>query len=205
MQIISLSFLNGERTNQWKCFGVFLTISVPLIIATATLPALNPLFFILNLLIGVLGWTYLEYHLHRFWTHKKNGATKEGSLGRHIHHHTHPAEIKVTALQRGVLIIITILFLVASVTWNNYFTVMAGFTGGFSYSFFSHWLLHQKWSAKICPNLHRFHIWHHCKQPDKCFGFSTILWDLVFGTHAPKDAVISKKVMQFYYGEHSHE
>lgn len=204
MRNISLSFLDGDRASQWKCFSVFLTIAAPLQIIAAWISA-DAVFFILNLVTGILSWTYLEYHLHRFWTHKSNGAVKKHSLGRHMHHHKHPTEIKVTPLQRFLLIIFTSLFLAVAVILNNYFTIVAGFAGGFAYSFFSHWLLHQQWSASVCPNLHRFHIWHHCRYPDKCFGFSTVLWDLVFGTVPPKDTVISRKTLQFYYGHHADE
>jgi len=117
-----------------------------------------------------------------------------------MHHHKHPTEITVSWLQRLILFSISSVLLITSMAWNTYFTIFAGFAIGFSYSFFSHWILHQTWSKKLCPRLHHFHIHHHCKYPNRCFGFSTILWDVVFKTTPPKNASISQRVTQFYYG-----
>lgn len=201
---ISISFLNGNRNSQLKCFGIFLTLIIPLLIINELLPERKMIFFFLNLFTGILSWTYLEYHLHRFWTHTKNGGPKQGSFQRHIHHHKHPTEIKITFLQRLVLVGISSLLFIISFVWNNYFTILTGFFIGFSYSFFSHWILHQPWSNKIFPTLHRYHIYHHCKHPDKCFGFSTTLWDKIFGTIPSKQEKISENIIQFYYGQHYH-
>lgn len=187
---------------QLRCFGVFILLTSPILLATRLFEASPRVFFVLNFLIGWVAWTYLEYHLHRFWTHNKNGSSKEGDFLRHMHHHKHPTEITVTWVQRMVLSSISCVLLITSVAWNSYFTIFTGFVIGFSYSFFSHWILHQPWSRKFFPNLHRFHIHHHCKHPDKCFGFTTILWDLVFKTVPPKNAKISERIIQFYYGHH---
>jgi dihydroceramide fatty acyl 2-hydroxylase len=187
---------------QLKCFGIFLLIVLPLLLTTIFLVKNPVLFFILNFLPGLLGWTYLEYHLHRFWTHNKSANATREAFKRHVHHHKHPTEIKVTTAQRTILLSVSILLFSLSIKWNNYFTVPVAFIIGFSYSFFSHWILHQGWSAKIFPRLHRFHIHHHCKYPDRCFGFSTIFWDLIFQTTPPKDAVITERIIQFYYGHH---
>lgn len=187
---------------QLKCFSIFLLIVLPLLSTTIFLVKNPVLFFIFNFLPGLLGWTYLEYHLHRFWTHNKSANATREAFKRHVHHHKHPTEIKVTTAQRTILLSVSILLFSLSIKWNNYFTVPVAFIIGFSYSFFSHWILHQGWSVKIFPRLHRFHIHHHCKYPDLCFGFSTIFWDLIFQTAPPKDAVITERIIQFYYGHH---
>jgi len=191
-----------SNQEQLKCFSVFLLIVLPLPL-TAIFLVKNPvLFFILNFLPGLLSWTYLEYHLHRFWTHNKSANATREAFKRHVHHHKHPTEIKVTTAQRIILLSGSILLFSLSIKWNNYFTILVAFVIGFSYSFFSHWILHQGWSVKIFPRLHCFHIHHHCKYPDRCFGFSTIFWDLIFQTTPPKDAVITERIIQFYYGHH---
>jgi len=56
----SLSFLNGEREGQLKCFGVFLALSTPLIMIDVWLQYRSA-FLCLNLFMGILSWTYLEY------------------------------------------------------------------------------------------------------------------------------------------------
>lgn len=191
-------------SGQLKCFSVFVIIVLPCVFIAVFAAPCRAIFFIFNFLAGLLGWTYLEYHLHRFWTHNKNADVTKLAYQRHVHHHKHPTEIKVTAKQRVILFSLSVALLTISVWWNSYFTILAGLTIGFGYSFFSHWILHQTWSRKICPRLHRYHIHHHCKYPDRCFGFSTVFWDLIFKTTPPKNAMIPDKIIRFYYGKHDH-
>ncbi|HET9825284.1 MAG TPA: sterol desaturase family protein [Chitinophagaceae bacterium] len=187
--------------SQDQCFLIFLLVTMPVVLC-AVLINHPVMFFMFNFLAGVLAWTYLEYHMHRFWTHSKRSNSNQVAFQRHKHHHKNPTEIKVTNVQRLALLWLSAALFAASVLWNNYFTMFAGFAIGFSYSFFSHWILHQPWAKKLFPRLHQFHIHHHCKYPNKCFGFSTIFWDLVFKTTPPKNAAISERIIQFYYGQH---
>ncbi len=196
----AVAFIAKERKSQLKCFAIFLSIAAPVVLVSSFFPLRAPVFFLLNFLTGILCWTYLEYHLHRFRAHKKKGKKSRGKVyNSHLHHHKHPTEIKVTGVQRTVFFILSGLFFYLAVIWNNYFTLAAGFIAGLSYSFFSHWMLHKAWSRKLCPQLHRFHIHHHCKYPDRCFGFSTTLWDHVFRTLPPPEEKISSGIYSFYY------
>jgi dihydroceramide fatty acyl 2-hydroxylase len=113
---------------------------------------------------------------------------QEKPLFRHMHHHKHPTEIKVTALQRLVLFLISCGLVSISVVWNNYFTVFTGWSIGFCLLIFQSLDAASKLVKKIWPHLHRFHIHHHCRYPNKCFGFTTIFWDVVFKTAPPKNA-----------------
>ena len=189
---------------QFKCLSIFLFLIVPFVAVNMFMQTTPTIFFLMNLLIGILCWTYLEYHLHRFWTHNKNANSTKEAFKRHVHHHKHPTEIKVTSRQRMVLFFISIALFIIAAFLNNFLTIFVGFAVTFSYSFFSHWILHQTWSRKLFPRLHRFHIHHHCKYPDRCFGFTTTFWDVIFKTTPPKQAEITEKIMQFYYGIHKH-
>jgi hypothetical protein len=189
------------RTKQHlKCFAIFCLFILPF---STLLFIVNSagVFLLLNLFMGLFCWTYFEYHLHRFWTHTEHGETKTQLVKSHLHHHHHPTEIKVTAVHRTILSAGCLVLLFLAIRWNNYFSIAAGFFIGFSYSFFSHWMLHQPWSKKIMPRLHKFHIHHHCKYPNRCFGFTTPLWDHIFGTTPPRGVIISDRVIQFYYGD----
>jgi Fatty acid hydroxylase superfamily len=191
----------NTTAHQWKCFSIFLLFAIPLTGASAALANHPVPFFISNTLLGLLAWTYLEYHLHRFWSHGTMREKPSAALERHLHHHKHPGDIKVSAMQRTILLLVSALLFAVSAWWNNYFTLFAGFFSGFAYSFFSHWLLHRAWSARLFPRLHRFHIHHHCKHPDRCFGFTTVFWDIIFRTIPPPAAPINSRIMNFYYGQ----
>jgi 4-hydroxysphinganine ceramide fatty acyl 2-hydroxylase len=195
---------NYSSLDQVKCICIFLLVTLPVLLVSLLFSRSQVPFFVFNFLTGILGWTYLEYHYHRFWTHSKRSDSNQLAFQMHKHHHKHPTEIKVTASQRVGLLSGSIVLFAAAVLWNSYFTIFAGFAIAFAYSFFSHWILHQAWSKKVFPHLHQFHIHHHCKYPDRCFGFSTIFWDIVFKTTPPRNAVISDRIIQFYYGHHDH-
>jgi len=51
----------------------------------------------------------------------------------------------------------------------------------------------------VSKNLLNYHIVHHCKEPDTCFGSSTTWWDRVFGTTPHKTKGISERILAFYY------
>lgn len=187
---------------QLRCFAIFVLLVSPILVITSWLVKAPVPFFILNILTGLLSWTYLEYHIHRFWTHNKNANSSKQIYLTHMHHHKHPTEIKVTGTQRRILFLISAVLFIVSAWWNTYFSILTGLIAGFAWSCVSHWILHRSWSRKVFPRLHRFHIHHHCKYPDRCFGFSTVLWDVVFNTMPPKNAVIPDRIIEFYYGHH---
>ena len=117
----------------------------------------------------------------------------------HHHHHTHPSEIRVTHGQRLYMALIGILLILFSLTFDIYtefsrrildrnFLVFIG-------ALFSSSTLVQK----SVPELLNYHIVHHCKQPDRCFGISMALWDKVFNTGPRKNTIISQRIIDFLF------
>ena len=123
---------------------------------------------------------------------------------RHQHHHTHPTDIKVTCMQRVIMVTISFSLIAASVYFNNHFTFFAGICVGINWFFLIHYFLHQTWAKKVFPRLLNFHIVHHCKYPNRCFCFSLTLWDDLFNTGIPPGTVISPRIIDFYFGEEHH-
>ena len=204
MKGITFSRQSPQKRQQWICFTVYVIIMLLLLMITGIFSKNKIIFFVMLSITGFISWTYVEYHMHRFWTHNKTSKLTKGAYKSHMHHHQHPTEIKVTQTQRIILFVVSSLLFAVSIRWNNYFTLFTGFFIGFTYSLFSHWMLHQPWSRKFFPQLHRFHIYHHYKYPDRCYGFSSTLWDHIFHTTPPKAAVIAEPVIQFYYGKAGH-
>lgn len=148
---------------------------------------------------GWFVWTFAEYILHRFWNHAK-GVNKDNSLvQRHQHHHTHPTEIKVSGMQRLMMILLCAALVWLSVWLSPYLMVLAGIGTGIFWFVMMHYFLHQRWAKKIFPRLVRYHVVHHCKEPDSCYGISTAWWDRLFGTAPQTNRTISQKVLTFYY------
>ena len=153
------------------------------------------------LFTGWVLWTLSEYLAHRFWMHPTLKNEKPESPFNHLYHHKHPTEIKVTHFHRSFSLIIALILLGIGVWLNNYFTLFIGYFMGFVLYNFLHFWLHQEWSAYWLPALHKSHIHHHCKFPDKCFGVSTTLWDQLFNTASPRNAIISNRIRLFYFNK----
>lgn len=185
-----------------RCVTSFLSILIPLLLFIIISRPYSSWFFQAGLLFtGWFSWTFAEYMLHRFGHHEQGREKLNASQQLHQYHHTHPKEIRVTLLQRVFFFCISAASLWLSFRFNNYFSLISGFVCGITTFFVMHYLLHQKWSLKIFPRLHRFHIHHHCKYTDRCHGISVPWWDILFKTTPPEDKKITEKVTAFYYGK----
>jgi sterol desaturase/sphingolipid hydroxylase (fatty acid hydroxylase superfamily) len=117
----------------------------------------------------------------------------------HLHHHTHPTEIKITKKQRIIMIGFCVTLVTTSILFSKWLMLPAGVWTGISWFFLMHYFLHQKWCVKIFPRLVNNHIIHHCKEPETCYGVSVVWWDQVFRTMPRKNKQIADRVIAFYY------
>ena len=192
-----------QHQQQAKCMVVFCMMLLPLLL---TIPFVKTysvaLHFALWLLAGWFTWTFVEYILHRFYMHRKGAGVTHKLAHAHHHHHTHPTEIKVTPVQRLQMAFILIVFTGISFYGPAFFIFFTGLCYGIVGYFTMHKVLHQRWAAKVFRRLFRYHIYHHCKYPNSCYGISVPWWDDVFQT-VPKNPQITPRVMAFYLGAHA--
>ena len=190
-----------RKFSELQCYIIFLILfSLVLSVAIKMEQHLRFLFHLLTFFAGFFIFTFLEYIAHRFWMHGKENKHPGKSLEQHMHHHRHPTELKITQGLRRKLVAANVLFLLAAIALNNYFTLLAGVYTGFVYYCFMHVFLHKAWAKKVFPQLQVSHIHHHCKYPDHCFSTCLTWWDKLFNTSVPKDVKISERVIQFYFG-----
>lgn len=175
-------------------------ITLPLIIAASLLRSnFQFLFHTLLFLTGWLLWTWVEYHVHRFLLHPKTEKWKTNTSQLHQHHHIEPGKLEIKLLHRVLLFIFSCLFIYIAYRLNNYFTCFSGFFWGMAAYCYIHYLLHQKWTKAFIPTHHEFHIAHHCKYTDKCFGVTVMWWDILFDTVPKKNLNAGDKILDFYY------
>ena len=167
------------------------------IIAKGTQPLFSQLLLLFS---GWLAWTFLEYYNHRFRMHGKGKKEKVTGYAMHINHHHHPTDIRITPVQRILLLAGNIVLIILSVLIHGWIIILTGLYSGFVLYGFMHVILHQRWSAKLFPRLQQFHIHHHCKYPNRCFGVSVTWWDVLLDTAPPKEASISPRIVEFYFG-----
>ncbi|HEU0065039.1 MAG TPA: sterol desaturase family protein [Flavisolibacter sp.] len=182
---------------QVNCIISFLCLLLPLLaIAEISRHFIAPIFHVLLFVGGWTTATFFEYIIHRFWMHSK--STTSHLTGRHHYHHSHPTEISITAFQRTAMFFAVVFVCCIALYLNNYFTYLAGFCfGGVGY-FIMHKILHLDMAKRFLKKLLRYHIYHHCKYPDTCFGVSVPWWDDFFGT-VPKNPKISQRIIDFYF------
>lgn len=189
----------GTVTGKPGSFAIFILIIAPLIWIAAVSRNTSLVFHSILLFTGWLSWTYTEYYFHRFIMHEADSSKGLGKLLNHTHHHKDPADIRVTMPHRIIMAVTSVVLIVLSILLNNYFTLFCGFFLGFTAFCLMHVMLHHSWSRKFFPQLHQFHIHHHCKHTDKCFGVTIPWWDHLFGTIPDKNITISERILAFYY------
>jgi len=179
---------------------VCIVIIIPLITVAFLLRSNHILLFhFLLFCTGWIVWTWVEYNYHRFVLHTKTGGWKTSTSQTHRHHHTDPAQFETTLLHRVLLFIFSCVFIYIAYQLNNYFTLFSGLFWGWTAFCYIHYLLHIKWTKNYIPRHHEFHIAHHCKYTDKCFGVSVMWWDVLFGTVPKKNIPAGNKILNFYY------
>lgn len=183
-----------------KSCVLFFQVFLPLIIIAFSFKTSEPLiYYSLLVFSGWFGWTFIEYFNHRFRMHGNGDTSKVIGYHRHILHHHHPTEIKITSSQRLFLFIGNLVLITLCFVFKNWILFFTGFYTGFVIYTLMHWVLHRKFSAKLFPEVHQFHMHHHCKHPDKCFGVTVTWWDHLFDTIPHQQKEITERIKTFYY------
>lgn len=148
---------------------------------------------------GVLAWTFTEYFLHRFIFHYHPTS----ALGKQLHfmmhgvHHDYPNDS--TRLVMPPLISIPLAFLFYNLF--AYFLTPAWLYPAFSglvlgyvvYDTLHYALHHLDYHGKWWIALKTHHLKHHFKDPDKGYGVTSPLWDVIVGSNFEKKRKVGSK------------
>ncbi|MCA9713585.1 MAG: sterol desaturase family protein [Myxococcales bacterium] len=135
-------------------------------------------------LAGVFLWTLAEYWLHRLVFH----FDRIPKLHYFIHgiHHDYPNDRGRLVMPPGASALPALGFWLLARWLLGYelaLPAFAGFAVGYLWYDMTHFWTHvARPTTRWGKFLRRHHMVHHFKTPDKRFGVSTPLWDLVFGT-----------------------
>lgn len=152
--------------------------------------------------IGILAFTLLEYVHHRHGGHLRRMG--EQVLASHRNHHVDPldggadfaAKLRYRAPLVGAVLGSLGALLVALLGVRSGGLVSAGMLTGYVYSEWFHNRMHQRAPrSRVGRWMWRFHYVHHFVDKNVNFGFSTPLWDYVFGTARTYDEVPVPHVM----------
>jgi sterol desaturase/sphingolipid hydroxylase (fatty acid hydroxylase superfamily) len=130
---------------------------------------------------GLVGWSFIEYLLHRFVLHGLQPFKRW-----HSEHHDRPTALICTpTLLSGALIfgLVFLPALVAGSVWTACALTLGVLTGYLAYAVTHHATHHWKVASPWLQRRKRWHAMHHhhVRQPG-CFGVTSAVWDRVFGT-----------------------
>lgn len=152
-----------------------------------------PLYIPLGFLLGLFLWTLSEYLLHRFLFHMPVKGEKAQRIIFLVHgvHHAQPqmktrlvmppaVAIPLAAIFYGLFYLIFAVIL-QSPQWVP--PVFSAFILGYLIYDITHYATHHfPMRSGYLKYIKRYHMQHHYKTPDKRFGVSSPLWDMVFNT-----------------------
>ncbi len=172
-------------------FAVPLLIFVPAIfifIYKAFSTGVTFLNFGLYFIIGLAVWTLTEYIMHRFIFHYH--PTFE--FGKKMHfifhgvHHDYPRDKKRLVLPPSVSIPLATLFYFLFKSFLEpqlLFSYFPGFLLGYLiYDMLHYAMHHHNFKSGIMKKIKQHHMLHHYQDPDKGYGVSSSLWDIILRT-----------------------
>jgi sterol desaturase/sphingolipid hydroxylase (fatty acid hydroxylase superfamily) len=144
-----------------------------------------------ELAAGLLLWTLLEYVFHRYLFHIVPTAPWLLERQQHLRHHATPQERAYYVVPLGITVplagIVWGLLRVALGSWPAAALATAGVMTGYVAYELIHYRVHQGAGRnRIVRFWRRHHLYHHYADDQRCFGFTTPLWDWVFGTAPPR-------------------
>lgn len=140
---------------------------------------------------GLLFWSLFEYIMHRYLFHMivESPGAKRFVYTMHGVHHEYPRD-KERLFMPPVpsLIVASIIFggMYYLMSWNA-LAFFPGFLFGYIAYGSMHYAIHAFAPPKFLKALWRNHHLHHYKAPDKGFGVSSVIWDVVFRTVPKKE------------------
>jgi sterol desaturase/sphingolipid hydroxylase (fatty acid hydroxylase superfamily) len=163
----------------------------PIILGLSYLSLYSPRPSGLLFVAGLLGWTLVEYVVHRFLLHRVLFFMR-----LHDIHHRNQTKLVGTPTLLSVTLILLLVFLPLAFYLGS--VTASGLTAGFSfgyilYALVHHWLHH--WPSRgvrLLRWLKKLHALHHRSGSTSNFGVTSPVWDVVFQTLLIKPTIADK-------------
>jgi len=135
---------------------------------------------------GAMFWSFFEYIMHRYLFHMMVEGERSRKFVYTMHgvHHEYPRDRdRLFMPPIPSLVVSSIIFSLMYFAMGRYaFAFFPGFLFGYLVYGSMHYAIHAFAPPKFLKALWRNHHLHHYKTPDKGFGVSSVLWDVVFRT-----------------------
>ena len=183
-----------SRVRPWHVIAIWGPFTAWLLVKGARDPSVSAVALAGLFVLGILGWTLLEYLLHRFLFHFEPHPGKEwqrdASFLIHGIHHDYPYDRDRLVMPPTVTAVLALVvwFPVEAIFGPHlHRPFFAGLVAGYVIYDLTHYYLHHaiprtafgKW-------LRKYHLVHHFQTPEVRYGITSPLWDFVFRTY-PRD------------------
>ena len=169
------------------------TCALPIfVVAGCLLRTVDPFEFVAAFVAIFLGWTLLEYGIHRFLFHFDKRFAWGQRLAFIVHgcHHVDPADPTRNIMPVPASLPVFLAFFALFALLVPLPSALIGFGCiGFGYMTYdlTHYACHQlPMKNRLGRWLKRHHLQHHFRNPDRNFAVTLPLWDLVFRTDAAR-------------------
>jgi sterol desaturase/sphingolipid hydroxylase (fatty acid hydroxylase superfamily) len=173
--------------------AIWLPVAGYFMYRTASIPASLALRFLVGIPSGLFLWTWVEYMVHRFVFHFPPRTPRQERISFLFHgvHHAQPMEksrlvmppvvsVPLAAVCYSVLYV-TVGVIASAPAWVS--PVFGGLLLGYVTYDMTHYATHHfkiRWAA--FQYIRRYHLHHHTQTPNRRFGVTSPLWDIVFST-----------------------
>lgn len=172
---------------------VFYVSALIVLLTAARLTADYSIFTVIGLYAGgLLSWTLLEYSIHRFVFHsdaEKRFVPKLFS-GSRLYHHRNPKDASNLVMDLPMSVPIAagyyLLTWLAVGSWEATAYLFFGLISGyFVYEYVHYQTHHGKCKSRPMKYMKRYHLGLHHRAADSCYGLSSPLAGVLFGTFKP--------------------
>lgn len=169
----------------------FMVASVSLYYAYNT-TEINIIYGFSVFLLGVFGFTLLEYVMHRYFFHMEPDTPVKDKIQYSVHgvHHDYPKDKDRLTMPPFISLAYAAIFYgVFTLIMGDYaLYFLPGFMVGYAAYLGVHYIVHAYQPPKnFLKVLWVNHAIHHYKDPDVAFGVSSPLWDYILGTMPKKE------------------
>ncbi|MBS1645426.1 MAG: sterol desaturase family protein [Bacteroidetes bacterium] len=180
------------KTHPIVIYALYLPVIAAMLYYGAAYKGLGIGWEVLLFVLGALSWSLFEYIMHRKVFHMivQSPRAKKFVYTMHGVHHEYPRD-KERLFMPPVpsMVVASLLFLLffGLMGWNA-LAFFPGFLLGYLAYGSMHFAIHAFAPPRYLKALWRNHHLHHYKEPEKGFGVSSVLWDVIFRTVPKKDS-----------------
>ena len=133
------------------------------------------------ILVGLFGWTAIEYFFHRFVLHGL-----QPFQNWHTEHHKRPSALICLPTALSATLIVTLVFLPALLFWDvsRACSLTLGVLAGYlDYTIIHHATHHWHPNSTWLKKRKRWHAMHHHVEQNGYYGVTSSFWDIVFNSN----------------------